>query len=352
MTAMPATRFWLPDELTATKPAEHRGLRRDGVRLLVGRPDELIHTVFAPLDDFLVPGDLVVLNRSQTIAAEIDGQRSDGQPVVLHCATELEDGNWVLELRTAPDGARPILDAQRGEAIRVAPEVRVRLLDPYPQPGGSPGNSGNRLWRARVISDVPLLSYLAAYGRPISYGYLQGRWPLSDYQTVFGTEPGSAEMPSAGRPFTTELITRLVMKGIAIAPITLHTGVSSQEANEPPQPERFHVSASTASLVNHTRAAGGRVVAVGTTVTRALESAVGADGKVRAAQGWTSLVLGPGNPVRVVNGLVTGLHNPDASHLLLVEAVAGAELAQRTYDAALAERYLWHEFGDSCLLLP
>lgn len=158
-------------------------------------------------------------------------------------------------------------------------------------------------------------------------------------------------MPSAGRPFTHELITRLVSRGIALAPITLHTGVSSQEVGEAPLAERFEVSAATARLVNGTRAAGGRVIAVGTTVTRALESAV-ENGRVVARKGWTERVIGPDDPAQVVDGLITGWHDPQASHLLLVESVAGPELTQRAYDAAVAEGYLWHEFGDAALLLP
>jgi S-adenosylmethionine:tRNA ribosyltransferase-isomerase len=175
---------------------------------------------------------------------------------------------------------------------------------------------------------------------------------LAEYQTVFAREPGSAEMPSAGRPFTAELVTELVSRGIGISPITLHTGVSSQEAGEPPQPERFAVPETTARAVNMTRAWGGRVIAVGTTVTRALESAVDDAGIVRARSGWTGLVLGPQRPAAVVGGLITGWHAPGASHLDLLEAVAGADLVDRAYTEALRARYLWHEFGDSCLLLP
>ena len=169
---------------------------------------------------------------------------------------------------------------------------------------------------------------------------------------MFAREPGSAEMPSAGRPFTTELVTDLVTRGIAIAPITLHTGVSSQDAGEPPQPERYAVPETTARAVNMTRAAGGRVVAVGTTVTRALESAADGGGVIRGRAGWTDLVLGPQRPARVVSGLVTGWHAPGASHLDLLDAVAGADLVDRAYHEAVRARYLWHEFGDSCLLLP
>jgi S-adenosylmethionine:tRNA ribosyltransferase-isomerase len=177
-------------------------------------------------------------------------------------------------------------------------------------------------------------------------------WPLSYYQTVFARSVGSAEMPSAARPFSTELVTALVADGVAIAPITLHAGVSSAEPGEPPVPELFHVPAATARMVNLTRAAGGRVIAVGTTVTRALESAANADGVVHHAVGWTDLVLGAGRPCRVVDGLITGWHDVGASHLLLLEAVAGPDLVAMAYREAVEHGYLWHEFGDSALLLP
>ena len=355
---IPTTRFTVPDQRFAAEPAERRGLRRDGVRLLVadGRTGRIRHSRFDRLADFLQPGDLVVVNNSQTIAAELDGTGEGNWPVVLHAATELDDGSWVVELRTAPDAAEPILTAQPGQLFRFGAdaEVTVRLIDAYPvaERDSGPAGVGNRLWRAAVVSAVPFQRFLAEHGRPISYGYLRRRWPLADYQTVFGLHPGSAEMPSAGRPFTAELVTRLVSAGVLVAPITLHTGVSSQEAGEGPQPERFVVPEVTARLVNDVRCSGGRVIAVGTTVTRALESAADSDGFVLESRGWTELVLGPDHPVRVVSGLVTGLHNPDASHLLLVEAVAGAELTQRAYDAAVGADYLWHEFGDSCLILP
>jgi S-adenosylmethionine:tRNA ribosyltransferase-isomerase len=223
----------------------------------------------------------------------------------------------------------------------------ITLVPVAPHPDGQ-----HRLWRARIAVEGGVAAYLARVGRPIRYAYVPGRYPASAYQTVFAREPGSAEMPSAGRPFTTELVTDLVSRGIGVAPITLHTGVSSQDVGEPPQPERFTVSGSTARLVNMTRAWGGRVVAVGTTVTRALESATDEDGIVRERSGWTDLVLRPDRPARAVTGLITGWHAPGASHLQLLQSVAGGRLVQRAYDEALRARYLWHEFGDSCLLLP
>ncbi len=340
-------RFRVPGDSTAAAPPEVRGSSRDDVRMLVARPDGLQHRRFSDLADQLEPGDLVVVNNSATVNGEIDGVRRN-QPVVLHAATRLDPDTWVVELRTAPDAAEPVLDAVAGETIGVG-ELPVTLLEPYPHAGSSPTGAGNRLWRAHVEGDLRAL--LDRHGRPIAYGYLDRRYPLAAYQSVFSQVPGSAEMASAGRPFTDALITRLVAKGIGVAPITLHTGVSSQEADEGPQSEWYHVRASTARLVELTRAQGGRVVATGTTVTRALESAV-LDGTIQESWGWTDRVVTPDHPPVVVNGLITGWHDAEASHLLLVEAVAGTALAQSAYDAAVADGYRWHEFGDSALFLP
>ncbi len=336
-------------DAAAPAPAEARGLSREDVRLLVASEDGIVHRRFRDLPDHLRAGDLVVVNDSATVAAQVDAESVVRGPVVLHLATPLEDGTWVIEVRTPADAARAVLDAEPGERF-TAGVVTAVLEEPYPGTASSPTGRGNRLWRARV--EGPVSSHLAQHGRPIAYGYLPRRYPLSAYQTVFGTRPGSAEMPSAGRPFTHGLVTRLVSQGVAVAPVTLHTGVSSQEAGEAPQPERFAVPPSTARLVNAVRAGGGRVVAVGTTVTRALESAVGAGGQVVARSGWTERLVTPADPPRVVTGLVTGWHDPMASHLLLVEAVAGPDLAQQAYGAAVAAGYLWHEFGDTALLLP
>ncbi|MFC5729871.1 MULTISPECIES: S-adenosylmethionine:tRNA ribosyltransferase-isomerase [Nocardioides] len=355
----PAVRFLAPRDTFAPAPAERRGLRRDQVRLLVADEDRgLTHTSFAHLAEHLAPGDVVVVNDSATVPAQLDAVSTRHGPVVVHLATGLDDGSWVVEVRRAPDADRAVLDAEDGDLLSVAAGTTyLRLTEPYPEPGSSPTRTGNRLWRAVIADGDRVLRGVARrYGRPISYGYLADRYPLADYQTVFSHRPGSAEMPSAGRPFTADLVTRLVSRGVTITPVTLHTGVSSQEAGESPQPEWFEVPGSSAAVVNAARAGGGRVVAVGTTVTRALESAVvaAADGSARlvARSGWTTRVVTPLEPPRVVDGLVTGWHDPEASHLLLVEAVAGAELAQQAYEAAVAEGYLWHEFGDSCLLLP
>jgi S-adenosylmethionine:tRNA ribosyltransferase-isomerase len=341
------TTFTVPAELSATEPPEARGLARDEVRLLVAKPEAIEHARFRDLPHFLQPGDLVVVNTSATIPAAVDALRAGDQRIVVHLSSSLDDGTWAIELRRA-DGTGPIGDGVVGETVYLPGSETALLLEPYPDARAS---LDSRLWRARLsIDDVA--GYLATHARPITYGYLRGRWPLADYQTVFAREPGSAEMPSAGRPVTDRMVTDLIVRGIAMAPITLHAGVSSLDAGEAPLPERFRVRATTARLVDHTRRNGGRVVALGTTVVRALESVARTDGSVCAAEGWTDLVLGPSRPARVVTGLITGWHTPESSHIALLEAVGGRPLVQDAYDAAIDARYLWHEFGDSCLFLP
>lgn len=346
----PPTAFTLPPGREATAPPERRGLARDEVALLVARPDRITHTRFHQLGSHLAPGDLLVVNTSATLPAALDGawrRRS----IAVHLSTPLDDGTWILELRRA-DGAGPVWNACPDEVVELAGGGRVLLLAPDDRGGTIPDPGAIRLWRARLHLDRPVHAYLERHGRPITYGYVERRFPLEDHQTVFSRSPGSAEMASAARPFSFPLVTELVSQGVDIAPVTLHAGVSSLEPGEPPRPERFDVPATTASRVTRTRRTGGRVIAVGTTVTRALESAVERQGHVHPARGWTDLVLGPERPARVVDGLVTGWHEPGTSHLRLLEAVAGADLVARAYAAALEGHYLWHEFGDSCLLLP
>ncbi len=367
--------FVLPEGLEATEPPPVR----DGVRLLVASADGLTHARFSQLGEFLAPGDLVVVNTSATLAAAADGQRAgvqgvgvfpalqaflasrglralraSGAPVEVHFSAELDDGTWVIEVRPAGLSTGPVSDLRPGEVITL--DAGATLVVDRPAPAGQA-----RLWNARALIDGGVSAFLARHGRPIRYAYVPRPLPLAEYQTVFAREPGSAEMPSAGRPFTDQVVTDLITRGVAVAPVVLHTGVSSQEPGEPPQPERFRVPEATARLVNATRQAGGQVIAVGTTVTRALESAADADGDgndgngngtVRARRGWTDLVLGPPRPARVVTGLVTGWHAPGASHLALLAAVAGDALVERAYAEAVRSGYRWHEFGDSCLLLP
>lgn len=338
--------FVLPARLEATSPPESRGIARDRVRMLVAsrRSGTLVHSHFSELVSFLHEGDLVVINTSGTLAAELDGTDRSGRATQVHLSTQLPAGLWTVELRRAN---QPWLDAAPGDVITLAGGGRVVVLSPYAHRG-----LGVRLWVATVELPEPLHPYLTRHGRPIAYSYVTGRWPVSSYQNVYATEPGSAEMPSAGRPFTPEVITRLVATGVGVAPILLHTGVASLEAGEPPYPEYYRVSPVTANRINDAHRDGGRVLAVGTTVVRALETGVDERGTVHPGTGWTETVITPDRPTRVVDGLLTGWHEPEASHLAMLEAVAGRQLLERSYAAALEEGYLWHEFGDVHLVLP
>jgi S-adenosylmethionine:tRNA ribosyltransferase-isomerase len=339
------TTFTLPPGAEATAPPEWNGVARDEVRLMAVRPGGITTTPFRDLPELLEPGDLVVVNTSATLPARVAAQRADGVVVPLHVSTTLDDGTWVVEVRRADNGG-PDLGAEPGTVLWLPGGVRVTLLTGFPDGGRS------RLWRARTDPAVTTTAYLPRHGQPIRYGYLHGTFPLADYQNVYATEAGSAEMASAGRPFTDRVLVRLMARAIPVVPVTLHTGVSSPEMHEPPYPERFTVPEATARLVTSTRQAGRRVVAVGTTVTRALETATDDDGVTRAARGWTDVVLGPDRRARAVTGLITGLHAPEASHLQLLEAVAGQELVGAAYRRAIDEHFLWHEFGDSMLFLP
>jgi S-adenosylmethionine:tRNA ribosyltransferase-isomerase len=340
--------FELPPELEARRPPEARGLERDEVRLMVARRSDasIEHACFRDLPEFLEPGDLLVVNNSATVPAAVPARRADGSELELRFAGPApgmpDQGWWVVELR-ADGGATPFSEVRAGERFALPAGATAATIAPYA--------GGTRLWLAKVRSPEPVADYLWRYGHAIRYGYVQDEWPLDAYQTAYALEPGSAEMPSAARPFTGELVAGLVARGILLAPVTLHTGLSSPERHETPQAERFVVPAETARLVNAVRGWGGRVIAIGTTVVRALESVVTPDGLVPGG-GWTNVVITPERGVGSVDGLLTGWHEPEASHLQMLEAIAGSELLELSYDAALEHGYLWHEFGDSHLILP
>jgi S-adenosylmethionine:tRNA ribosyltransferase-isomerase len=343
---MSALAFDLPTRLEAHEPPEARGLARDDVRLMVARRGDgsLTHARFHDLPSFLTAGDVVVVNTSATMPASLRARRAGGASFELRLSTPAPDdaaGHWVVELRR--EGRR--FGAVRvGETFELPAGGCAEILAPY--------LGGNRLWLARLDLPTAVAAYLARHGAPIRYGYVPEKWPLDAYQTVFAAETGSAEMPSAGRPFTAELVTRLATQGVLVAPLVLHTGVSSPERHERPYPERYRVPETTARLVNAAHVWGGRVVAVGTTVVRALETVAKDDGTVRAGEGWTNLVVTPQRGLRTVDALISGWHEPEASHLDLLRASAGDELLARSYAAALERGYLWHEFGDLHLVLP
>ena len=359
---MAATRvidaFTLPAHLEAGEPPEARGLKRDEVRLLVSRVDidSIVHSRFSELPHWLAPGDLLVVNTSGTVKAALAARTGDDHRFELHLSTRLPGNFWVIEVRRpGPVASLPCRDARAGTLFELAGGGRVILLAPYPLVSSLRAQS--RLWMAAVELDEPVLSYLERFGSPIRYNYVARPWPESMYQTIFATEPGSAEMPSAARPFTPELVTRLVARGVQIAPVLLHTGVASLEDHEPPYEEFYRVPSETAALVNAARRSGHRVVAVGTTVVRALETVTDNRGRISPGEGWTDLVIDAERPLRAVNGMITGFHEPHATHLAMVEQVIAAACGDRSlhldraYRVAQEAGYLWHEFGDSHLII-
>jgi S-adenosylmethionine:tRNA ribosyltransferase-isomerase len=363
--------FELPDDLEATEPPEARGLRRDDVRLLVSdiESDSIEHAHFADLPRWLSPGDLLVVNTSGTLNAAVSATAEDGSVLEIHLSTRLPGGFWSVEVRQ-PDtvASLPCDRAVRGMTFQLPMEGKVTLLAPYPLIDSI--DSRSRLWMAALQLPDAVVPYLNDHGFPIRYGYVKRSWPSAMYQTVFATEAGSAEMPSAGRPFTPELVTRLVSRGVEIAPLVLHTGVASLENHEPPYEEYYRVPRHTAERITAARLAGYRVFAVGTTVVRALETVTDESGTTSPGEGWTDLVVTRDRPLRSVNGLITGFHEPRATHLTLLERVmttvavnggtADAEVSasvcgrchlERVYSEARRLGYLWHEFGDSHLIV-
>jgi S-adenosylmethionine:tRNA ribosyltransferase-isomerase len=326
----------LPALPEARAPAEVRGAGRDDVRLLVARrgSGRIEHAAFAELPELLDPGDLLVVNTSATLPAAVRILGSDAS-LRLHLSAPIpgdRGGAWLVELRR--DGRR-FPGGAPGLVLRLPAGGAVVLLEPH---------DGGRLWRAALRLPSGVLHYLARHGEPIRYAHTPREWPLARYQTVYATEPGSAEMPSAGRAFTPELITRLVAAGIDLAPLVLHTGVSSLEAGEAPHPEWYSVPPFTGERIELVRRLGGRVIAVGTTVVRALES--------ERDEGWTELVVAPDTSIDRLDGLLTGFHDADSSHVAMLEAVAGRDLLERSYAEAARAGYLRHEFGDMHLILP
>ena len=337
--------FSIPPELEAHEPAEHRGKSRDDVRLLVTGADHgARHAQFDALADFLSPGDLLVLNDSMTFPAALRAARENGEEIVLHFAPlqspepagDAQPITAIIEPRKA--AVRP------GEQFALPGAARATIL------GRQPGS--RRLWQAAIVLPLPYHAYFARFGKPIAYPHAKSDLPIDAYQTTFARVLGSSEMPSAGRPFTQAIIDRLIARDIGVAMVTLHAGLSSEERDELPIDEWREVPLQTAAVIRRVKRRGSRVIAVGTTVIRALESSLDRKQRIIPSRGWTGLHITPDRPMRVVDGLLTGFHEPASTHLAILESVAGRPHIENAYRAALSERYLWHEFGDAHLILP
>ena len=336
--------FDLPAELVAQRPAEPR----DRSRLMVVSVAEgaIEHRSFAELPELLRPGDALVRNDTKVIAARLLGTR------------EATGGRWEgLYLRTLPGGDWEILAKTRG---RVAPGEVARL------DGGLGLTLAERLdggrWVAQPDRPGDAEALLSEYGHvPIPPYIRKGVADPGDharYQTTYAATPGAVAAPTAGLHFTAETFDRLADRGVSTHDITLHVGVGTFRPIEAERiedhalhAERATLSAGVADALNAARARGGRVVAVGTTTARTLETAAGADGIIAPFDGETALYLRPGHAFRGVDALVTNFHLPRSSLLVLVSALAGVELARSAYEAAIRDRYRFYSYGDAMLVM-
>jgi S-adenosylmethionine:tRNA ribosyltransferase-isomerase len=343
--------FTLPPELQAKEPPERRGMARDQVRLMVidREMDRVTHTRFDRLAEFLRFGDLLVFNSSRTLPASLKGRGAHGGPSIeVRLAEHLPDDSW-LALLLCQRGDPFACGLRRGMKIDFGDDLTAMVEDPDVRIP--------RLWRMQFSkSGAEFVDSIYRLGGPIRYEYVSANWNLDYYQTIFAQEPGSAEMPSAGRAFTWKLIFDLRRRRVETASVLLHTSLSCYvddqlDREHPASEEEFLVSKNAALKINAALERGGRVIAVGTTVVRALESAADESGRIQPRHGYTRLKITSDHQLRAVRGLLTGLHEPEASHLDLLTAFMPAEKIRKAYEDAVKQKYLWHEFGDLNLIL-
>lgn len=340
--------FELPQQLACPLPTEERGIARDEVRLLVSNHDgdDIQHRKFKDLTGYLTEGDVLVVNDSATLAAALPIRLKSGQAARLHLSTQLDDLHWLAEIRVVQSNqSKRWREGTAGQSFNLPESGQATLITPFYQ------NSRQlHLWNISLKLPLPWQEYLQQYGSPIKYQKLDSVYPLDYYQTFFSSVPGSAEMPSAARGFTPEVIRKLLQKGVQIIPITLHTGVSSLETGEMPYPEAVRVSPLNAERINLAKARGKRIIAVGTTAVRAIETAANTAGEVIAFRGQSELYIQPGYEMKIIDGLLTGFHEPEASHLYMLQAFASKQHLRKAYAAAIQQGYYWHEFGDLHLI--
>lgn len=344
--------FHLPKSLACAKPTEERGILRGEVRLMVSNRtnDSIAHTTFGEIGNYLREGDVLIVNTSGTIKAALSTRLPNGKEGRIHLSSPLGSNEYLVEVRqVVKNNTKRFYGLKAGDKLPIPLATNVKIIAPHFTQ--TVEDEHIQLWKVRFDISILIDEYLERYGEPVKYNNINKKYPHHYYQTCFANEMGSAEMPSAGRAFTPQLVNQLLSRGIQFAPILLHTGISSLEVNEKPYPEYFKVSASTASLINLAKAEGRRIIAVGTTAIRAVESTVDKEFKVHAQKGMTNLFITPKRGLKVIDGMLTGMHEPKASHLLMMQALADVTHLSKCYEAAIAEQYQWHEFGDLHLIL-
>lgn len=343
MTASNAINFHLPDHLNASQPPEKRGVRRDHVRMMVldRKTGDKAHNHFINLANFLESGDLVIINNSRTIPAVMQARwnRSSvllAQNAEVRLARRHSEDTWEALIVASP--------VKVGDTLQFTPELSAIVI-------AEKENSPLKFIKFSQ-KGIALFNIIYAIGEPVRYEYIKQPWDLDFYQTVFACHPGSVEMPSAGRAFSWELFFQLKQQGIQLDFIQLHTGLSyllddSCSTNPEDNEEAYHISEQTWEKVLQTKASGKKVIAVGTTVVRALESAA----KSGVCSGITNLYIDRHYPLKIADGIITGFHEPKASHLDMLTAFISEHHLMNAYHQAIEAGYLWHEFGDMNLIL-
>ncbi|RHW42059.1 S-adenosylmethionine:tRNA ribosyltransferase-isomerase [Neobacillus notoginsengisoli] len=332
--------FHLPLSLNASAPPERRGVRRDHVRMMVLSKEtgHACHDQFYHLDRYLASGDVLVLNNSRTIPAILKGRAaSTSLELEIRLARKIDDRRWhalLVSTEGVKEGETIVFSAQlQGVVEKTTPDSPLSMIR-FSKSGTS------------------LFNEIYSIGEPVRYEYIEDPWDLDYYQTVFASHPGSVEMPSAGRAFTWEMLFKLRKKGVKITFIQLHTGLSyflndRWDHHPSKNTEQYIVPTESWNEIISAKLSGKRVIAAGTTVVRALETAI----ETNELSGWTNLYIHPGYQLKVADGILTGLHEPEASHLAMLSAFISQEKLCQAYQEAVEEKYLWHEFGDMNLIL-
>ena len=335
-------KFDLPEELIAQTPVEPRDASR--LMCLDRESGAISHRHFRDLPSLLRPGDLLVANDSRVLPARLYGQKEDtGATMEFLLLEQKEQKRWEMMVkpgRRAKVGTRFVF----GDGL-----LRAEVLDVL--------EGGNRL--VEFTCDGDIFSVLDQIGQMPLPPYITAKLQDKErYQTVYSHELGSAAAPTAGLHFTQELMGRLEKMGVRMAYVTLHVGLGTfrpvKEDNileHKMHSEHYHLPRETADLINETKRRGGRVIAVGTTSCRTLESVATFAGEIKEAEGWTNIFIYPSYEFKVLDGLITNFHLPESTLIMLVSAFAGYDHVMDAYRTAVAEKYRFFSFGDAMLIL-